>query len=80
MSIFQTKATRAKDRLSEARIVARTFRRWKLAVNFKGEGGREAKGSSFDEKAQASSSSSYVADFAASSSMASIGEKSKRVT
>ena len=80
VSIFQTKATRAKDRLSEARIVARTFRRWKLAVNFKGEGGREAKASSSDEKAQASSSSSYVADFAASSSMASIGEKIKRVT
>lgn len=83
LHVFQTKATRAKDRLTSAKVVAGAFHRWKklLAVRKQKQDrrGHASSSASSSPSSEQKGSSSYVSSYKASSSMKAVGEKIKKV-
>ena len=68
LQILQGKATRAKDRLQAAHIVAGAFRRWKKLLLFRGKGKGKQRGEEEEASSSYSSSSSSPQEGAPSSS------------
>ncbi|QDZ23009.1 hypothetical protein HOP50_09g55520 [Chloropicon primus] len=83
LHVFQTKATRAKVRLTSAKVVASAFHRWKKLLDLRKQKqdrrDRASSSASSSPSSEQKGSSSYVSSYKASSSMKAVGEKIKKV-